>query len=99
MADVNKLAARFAEASRREAEFVRQERDAFFRVLVAVIRAHGGELHLSRLYLDAESPNDQIESWLDADNRCYRYRVVDGRPLAPKPVVERVEERLPDWML
>lgn len=100
MADaLNKLAVQFAEANRHEQGFLRRERDAYFRVLVAVIHAHGGELHLSRLYLDAGSPDDRIESWLDTDNRCWRYRVVDGKPRAPEPVVERVEERLPDWML
>ena len=97
MADaLNKLAAQFAEAGRRETEFVRRERDEFFRVLVAVIRSHGGELHLSRLYLDAGSPGDRIESWMDEDNRCWRYRVVNVRIGAVEPVVERVEERLPD---
>jgi hypothetical protein len=97
---LNKLAVQFAEANRQEQWSLRRERDEFFRILVAAIRANGGELHLSNLYMDAGSPGDRIESWYDSDNRCWRYRVVNVRlRAAPEPVAERAEGRLPDWML
>lgn len=99
MADaLNKLAVQFAEQNREDQRGLRGELAGLRHVLSAILLQQGGGFVLDDRCRMLATPDDELGFVVDTWNRCLRITRMSGQR-APEPVVERVEERLPDWML
>lgn len=95
---VNRLAVQFAEQNREDQRGLRGELAGLRHILSAILLQQGGEFVLDDRCRLLATPDDELRFAVDTWNRCLRITRMSGKRAAD-PVVERVGERLPDWML
>lgn len=85
-------------AAKQEQEWRSRELSAMRHLLSAIVLQQGGGFVLDDRCRMLATPDDELQFVVDTWNRCLRITRMSGQR-AVEPVAERVEERLPDWML